>query len=387
MAADDLTKPLGLKKPARRDGRLRLLGLAAIGLAGIAVVGTALFVFVGDYGRDGEAIATIDGGQPGLANGSRSPANGTAATNPSARSRPEGIGLTEIIPDGAISEVGADTIIITDAGGTDAMHLAAAPAEELAEDSDFGVLPKIGPNGERPMDAYARPADPEPGARRIAIVVGGVGIGQDGTDAAIEKLPGTITLALAPYGQDLPQTVARARAAGHEVLLQIPLEPYGYPNNDPGPHTLTVAASEDENIERLHWLMGRATTYVGVANYLGARFTSDEAALEPVMTEIGDRGLLYFDDGSSGMSRADRLAKGRTPFIRADAVVDAETEASAIDARLAEIEAIARQRGYAIAAATAFPVSIDRIAEFVKTSAERGIEIVPLTALVDPDSP
>jgi hypothetical protein len=234
------------------------------------------------------------------------------------------------------------------------------------------------------MDAYARPTGPDSSGRRIAIIVGGIGINESGTDAAIESLPGTVTLALAPYGKDLPRTLARARAAGHEILLQIPLEPFGYPNNDPGPHTLTVAASAEENLERLHWLMSQATTYVGVMNFLGARFTSEETALEPVITEIGNRGLLYFDDGSSGMSRADTLAKGRAPFARADAVLDALTEAKAIDDRLAEVEAIARRRGYAIATATAFPITIERIAEFAKSAADRGIEIVPLTALVDP---
>jgi polysaccharide deacetylase 2 family uncharacterized protein YibQ len=131
--------------------------------------------------------------------------------------------------------------------------------------------------------------------------------------------------------------------------------------------------------------MSRLTTYVGVTNYLGARFTGDENALAPVIAEVGERGLLYFDDGSSGASRADQLAKGTTPFIRADAVIDADTEAKAIDARLAEVEALAKRRGYAVASASAFPISIERIAEFARNAADRGIEIVPLTALVPSD--
>jgi hypothetical protein len=234
------------------------------------------------------------------------------------------------------------------------------------------------------MDAYARPLDAQTadGGRRIAIVVGGIGIAADGSEAAVE-LPGAVTLAFAPYGKNLAAMLARARASGHEILLQLPLEPYGYPGNDPGPHTLTVGASAEENIDRLHWLMSRITTYVGVTNYLGARFTSEETALAPLLDEIGGRGLLYLDDGSSGMSKADRQAKGKAPFARADFVLDAVTEAAAIDAKLAQVEAIARQRGYAIATATAFPVTIERIAEFVKSATERGFEIVPLTALVE----
>jgi polysaccharide deacetylase 2 family uncharacterized protein YibQ len=267
------------------------------------------------------------------------------------------------------------------------MRLASAPMEELAEDGPYGLLPRVAPDGLRPMDAYARPLDPQAGesSRRIAIVVGGIGIAEDGSDAALDELPGAVTLAFAPYGRNLAEMLARARSAGHEILLQLPLEPYGYPGNDPGPHTLTVGASAEENIDRLHWLMSRITTYVGVTNYLGARFTSEETALAPLLDEIAGRGLLYLDDGSSGMSKADRLAKGKAPFARADVILDAVTEAAAIDEKLAQVEAIARERGYAIATATAFPVTVARIAEFAKAAAERGFEIVPLTALVESD--
>ncbi len=384
MAADDLTRPLGLDRP-KVGARLRRFGFAAAGVAFIAAAAAIWFVLLRDPEADGpDVVAAIDGANP-------PPADGTSATGgTSARiaSPPEGEGgLTEILPDGAISEVGADAVIIGEPGESGAMRLASAPMEELAEDGPYGLLPRIAPDGLRPMDAYARPLDAQAGegGRRIAIIVGGIGIGEDGSDAAFEELPGAVTLAFAPYGKNLAEMLERARAGGHEVLLQVPLEPFGYPGNDPGPHTLTVGASAEENIDRLHWLMSRITTYVGVTNFLGARFTSEEAALAPLLDEIGGRGLLYLDDGSSGMSKADRMAKGKAPFARADVILDAVTEAAAIDAKLAQVEAIARERGYAIATATAFPVTIERIAAFAKAAAERGFEIVPLTALVQSD--
>lgn len=384
MAADDLTRPLGLDRP-KLGARLRRFGFAAAGVAFIAAAAAVWFVLVLDPDAQGpDVVATIDGAATPPAN-ETPPADGSSAR---ISSPPEGeAGLTEIVPDGAISEVGADTLVIGESGSPDALRLAAAPLEELAEDGPYGLLPRVGPDGQRPMDAYARPPDLQAtgGGRRIAIIVGGIGIAEDGSDAAVKELPGAVTLAFAPYGKNLAEMLARARAAGHEILLQLPLEPYGYPGNDPGPHTLTVGASVDENIDRLHWLMSRITTYVGVTNYLGARFTSEEAALAPVLDEIGGRGLLYFDDGSSGMSKADRLAKGKAPFARADVILDAVTEAAAIDAKLGEVEAIARQRGYAIATATAFPVTVARIAAFAKAASERGFEIVPLTALVASD--
>ncbi len=215
---------------------------------------------------------------------------------------------------------------------------------------------------------------------RIAIVIGGVGIDADGSSQAID-LPGAVTLAFAPYGNDLHATLANARAAGHEILLQIPLEPFNYPTTDPGPNTLTVNASARENLSRLHWLLSRLTNYVGVVNYMGARFTGEADALQPVMQEIGKRGLLYLDDGSSARSRAAELA-GRTPVLRADVVLDADLSPEAIDKRLDQLRAIARERGYAIATGTAFPATIERVANFASSAEDRGVAIVPLSSLV-----
>ena len=188
-------------------------------------------------------------------------------------------------------------------------------------------------------------------------------------------------MAFAPYGSNLPTTLARARAAGHEILLQIPLEPFDYPQDNPGPHTLTVAASTSENIDRLRWIMCRITTYVGVMNYMGGRFTSSAKALAPVLAEIGGRGLLYVDDGSSAQSKAEDAAHGSVPYLKADLVLDGDASPDAIDAQLNQLAAIARERGFALGTATAFPVSIDRIAAFAKQASEHGIAIVPVTAL------
>lgn len=393
MAADDLTRPLGLAKPRTAGGFVRLLKIA-VGVSSIMMAtGVVWFLLIQDPNSSQSGVVAVVG-EPGAPASAPPAGTGTiavdpittATTTPSAPAAPSGRpGLTEILPDGKITEIGVEEAVITNPNDPAPLRLASLPAEELSESGRHGLLPSIGPDGTRPMDAYARPSERQSSDAGIpiAIIVGGIGISEIADSAAILDLPGAVTLAFAPYGKNLPPTLAMARASGHEILLQVPLEPYGYPSNDPGPHTLTVDASTEENIDRLHWLMSRITNYVGVTNYLGARFTGEETAFGPVIAEIGSRGLLYFDDGTSSTSRAEGLARGRTPFARADIVLDAVTEDRAIDARLAELEDIARRRGYAIAAATAFPVTIERIARFVESAAAKGIEIVPISALAD----
>ena len=108
----------------------------------------------------------------------------------------------------------------------------------------------------------------------VAIVVTGLGIGAARTNDAIMKLPPAVTLAFTPYGTEPSSAIAKARAQGHEILMQIPMEPFDYPDNDPGPQTLLAAATSDQNIERLQFHMSRFQGYVGLANFMGARFST-----------------------------------------------------------------------------------------------------------------
>jgi len=117
-----------------------------------------------------------------------------------------------------------------------------------------------------------------------------------------------VTFALTPYGADLEKLAARARGEDHEVLLQVPMEPFDYPDNDPGPQTLLTSLASEQNVDRLHWLMSRFQGYVGLTSYMGARFTATEQALAPVLRESAKRGLIYVDDGASQRSVASQLA-------------------------------------------------------------------------------
>ncbi len=366
--SDDLTKPLGLPQPRRPRGRPPWRAIAVAAAVLVVIAGGAAWLFrpapVGPT-----ATAVID--RPAAPAATVPPAGANAAAE-------GGAGLSEVKPIGSLSEVGQ--VVIHDPSQLGLLHLPSVPVADLVEDSTYGPLPKVAADGTRPLDAYARPPATPNGTVRVAIVIGGVGIDADGSQQAI-ALPGSVTLALAPYGPHLGTTMADARAAGHELLLQVPLEPFNYPSTDPGPHTLTVNATAEENIDRLHWLMSRFTNYVGVVNYLGARFTGEADALTPVLAEVGHRGLLWLDDGSSTRSLAAQIA-GSTPVLRADLVLDADLTPAAIDQRLDQLRAIARQRGYAIATGSAFAATIDRVAAFADAAADRGVTIVPLSSLV-----
>lgn len=260
------------------------------------------------------------------------------------------------------------------------------PDRSLIEQSEMGPLPIRSADGRRPMDAYARPWSGTHGAR-VAIVIGGLGLSQTGTQYAIKKLPGTVTLAFAPQGNSLDRWMQDARQRGHEIMMQVPLEPYDYPSVNPGRNTLTVEASPEQNLRDLHWALSRITNYTGVMNYMGARFITDEEAMAPVMRDLSRRGLLYLDDGTSARSVAPELAlKDGIPFAVCDTTIDAVRDPGEITKKLDQLEATARAKGFAVGAGSAFEVTVDTVAAWANEAAKRGIEIVPISAVVsDPE--
>lgn len=382
MAANELLKPLGVKRPGEKRPVPYHLHLVAAGALTVLAVAGIFFVVTADdpFGQR-TAIVEI----PPAAEETRTPATAPAigAASGSPATTASGSGLIEMTPDGGLSDALSGEVVIRDPTELDRVALSPVPIEKLLQPTRHGMVPRVAEDGTRPFDAYARPVGrlPVAAGNRIAIVVGGLGISEDATRTAIERLPDSVSLAFAPYESGLDRWVGRARQGGHEVLLQIPLEPFDYPRVDPGPRTLTVAAAPSANLDHLHWLMSRFSTYVGVINFMGARFTAEEDALVPVMAEIGRRGLLYLDDGSSSRSRAALVAPAGAPFAAADLVIDAAPEPEAIDAALRRLEAIARQRGSAIGTASAFPATVERIAEWARQAGDRGIVLVPVSAL------
>jgi len=292
--------------------------------------------------------------------------------------------IIHVTPSGQSSPSG---IVVRDASmAGQATRFSHLPDRSLIEQSEMGPLPIRAADGRRPMDAYARPWSGTHGAR-IAIVIGGLGLSQTGTQYAIRKLPGTITLAFAPQGNSLGRWMQDARETGHEIIMQVPLEPYDYPNVNPGRNTLIVEAPPEQNLRDLHWALSRITNYTGVMNYMGGRFVTDEEAMAPIMQDLSRRGLLYLDDGSSARSVAPELAlKDGIPFAVCDATIDGVRDQGEILKKLDQLEATARAKGFAIGAGSAFKITVDTVAAWTNEAAKRGIEIVPVSAVVsDPE--
>ncbi|WP_417675123.1 divergent polysaccharide deacetylase family protein [Roseibium sp.] len=263
--------------------------------------------------------------------------------------------------------------------------LSVKPDPRISERSGYGFLPKIGSDGVRPLDAYARPFSSEfTSIPKIAVIIQGLGLSETGTDNAIESLPADVTFAMAPYGTDLDRWMQKARSQGHELLLQLPLEPFDFPDNDPGPHTLLVSLRPDEMLDRLAWLMTRVTNYVGTINEMGARFTTTKPSMQLLLEKLRDRGLMFVDNGESSRSlSAEVSSEVKVPFSSVDVVLDAVPREDEINANLLRLEGIARARGVAVASGSALPVTVRQLEIWSRDLEERGLQLVPVSATID----
>jgi uncharacterized protein len=261
--------------------------------------------------------------------------------------------------------------------------LTKAPIADLVEDNASGPLPRIG-GGKKPSEAYARTVSMgiiHSDAPKIVLILGGMGLNEKLTASAAKDLPADVTMAFAPYGNNLQAQVDKARANGHEVLLQLPLEPVGYPATNPGPKTLLTDNDEAQNQDALYWHMSRFAGYTGIVNYMGGRYLASSKAVKPLLLELRKRGLLFIEDGSLPLSATEETAKTlQLQVRRAQTVIDADPNAEAITTALGLLEDEARTNGVAIGTGSGLDVTIKTVSDWAKAAAERGIIIVPASA-------
>lgn len=263
----------------------------------------------------------------------------------------------------------AGTIPMSGAG------LAAAPIAGFYAPGPGGPLPIIAQDGRTPAQAYARPFTAN-GRPKVALVIGGLGLNAARTRQAIETLRPEITLSFSVYAEGLQGWIDMARARGHEVLLEAPMEPVDYgADNDSGPYTLMADGQPPETVKRLEWILSRATGYFGLTNYLGSRFLATDAAYNPFAASLKGRGVAFVDDGAAARRG------GGMPRATAERVIDDKLSGAAIDQQLLALEAGALQRGQALGSGFAYPVTLEKVAQWAGEVEQRGYQLAPASAL------
>ena len=257
----------------------------------------------------------------------------------------------------------------------------------ITEETETGPLPVIAPDGRQPWLEYSRGfkrADRKP---RIALIISNLGLSDTYTKATLELLPEDITLSFSHVAPRLKSWVREARQKGHEILLDIPMEPIGFPKNDPGRATLLTSSNEVENLNRLEHIMKQAGGYVGLLGTLGTKFMLHSETFLPVLRSIKQRGLIYVDSRSTSRSLGPELASSiQLPKAFNNVFVDKEPSQEKIKNKLDELERIALKRRFAVGIAQPLPITIEILSQWTKGLKTKQIALAPITAIVDKQS-
>ncbi len=273
-----------------------------------------------------------------------------------------------------------------DRPGRDVPGAVADPDPGLLESNPASrgdMLPRISLDGRMPMQVYAAPFDRDTKRARVGLIVAGIGMNEADSIAAAHTLPSGITLAVSPYAEHFQKALSAARIAGHEYLVSLPMEPEGFPLNDPGARALMTHLPPSRNLEQLDWVLSRIGGYVGATSILGPmrgeRFSLMTDQMDAVLSVLRSRGLLYVD-ARRGQARSKAVWS-----VAVDIVIDEPANRDALDARLEELSRLAKDRGSALGVATApHPVTLERIAAWTNSLNNRGLVLAPVTALVEP---
>jgi polysaccharide deacetylase 2 family uncharacterized protein YibQ len=257
----------------------------------------------------------------------------------------------------------------------------------ISEDTENGPLPIIAKDGRQPWIEYSRNFKHSDRKPRVAIIINNLGLSATYTEQILKLMPKNITLSFSHISPKLKKWVREARQKGFEVLIDLPMEPDGFPRNDPGRSTLLTSLSEVENLNRLEYVMVQSGGYVGLLSTHGSKFTLNSELLLPILKAIKDRGLLFVDSRTTSQSLGPELSSDiQLPRAFNNVFIDKIPSQGHITTKLRELERIVMDKKFAVAIARPLPISMEILSEWASSLKKKGIALAPITAIADKQS-
>jgi polysaccharide deacetylase 2 family uncharacterized protein YibQ len=224
-------------------------------------------------------------------------------------------------------------------------------------------------------------APPPPGAPRVAVIVDDLGSRRDVFDI-LREIRRPLAVAVLP-ALPLSATIARdASRAGMEVLLDLPMEPYRYPELDPGPGVLLMSMPPAEIQQVVSTHLETVAPAVGVVNRMGSRLTEDRPRMRALSEVLAARRLFLVDAYTSSQSVAfDEARDVGVRAARRQILVDHARGEAGDRARWDEVAGWAERRGEVLVVAHGHPLTVRLLKEYVPRWEARGLRLVPVSQL------
>jgi polysaccharide deacetylase 2 family uncharacterized protein YibQ len=231
---------------------------------------------------------------------------------------------------------------------------------------------------------YSKPLALKPEFRaKVAIVIDDLG-GEEHISEELLHWDLPITLSILPFTPRAKTLALEAHRKGREVILHLPMEPHGYPKIRPGEGVLLQEMDEETLLHQLSKDIEAVPYIKGVSSHMGSQLTEDPEKMEIILSELKRRGLYFLDSRTTPQTVGIKIARSlglkaaeRTIFL------DNSSGAGDIKQKLEELTQLSLATGKGIGIGHPHSSTIKSIKEMIPKMKERGIDIVPLSSMVE----
>jgi len=196
----------------------------------------------------------------------------------------------------------------------------------------------------------------------LAIIIDDVGIGHMNAFKTALTIPYPITFAILPFRQHTKECAELAKGRGFEIILHMPMEPYGYPKKDPGPGAIFEKDNKKLIEEKLEAAFDAVKYAKGLNNHMGSKITALRYSSRVFLNYLKENNYFFIDSRTSKNTIAlIEARKMSVPALKRNVFIDNSRKAKDIERQLNLAVQDAKRDGFAVAIGHNYPETIDEL--------------------------
>ena len=220
------------------------------------------------------------------------------------------------------------------------------------------------------------------GVYKVAIIIDDLGY-NNGNAEELLKIDAPLTFSIFPHGPYSKSLAQKAHTMGRDVMLHLPMEPYEYPQKNPGNGALLLDMDNEKLLKKLEANIRSVPFIKGVNNHMGSKFTEDKQKMRVILNELEKRDLFFLDSRTSKNTVGYSIAKEMgIKVAERNIFLDNDQDLKSINAQIYKLAKLSLKIGSAIGIGHPHPATIKALEQMIPELKAKGIEVVPVSQLV-----